>query len=328
MCRTKVENSFHDMNLERVIRNQRVKCPNHNECDWQGTVLQLNTHFSACEYEKIQCPNSCGVPKATRKEITAHLDSCPKGYVKCATCNREVLCRSQGLHKAICPKALIRCPNNCEDMVLREELSAHKAACPQRLVICDICGTSIPCSEMEEHLQNTTLHIQILRTRCETLRHQVDELTKSREALIKEKLRPTDKSSFIATFYPNTKALGSDYHAFFIFKKYPMRCSLYVERSKDSFRLNLRNEKTDDYTLLWPFSATYSITLMNQALDTNHVLVAQVDTDAAPLAWKEPPNHGTDGNLLYNIALRPNYWQNNTLIFKIQLSLNKPWLYD
>ena len=109
-------------------------------CTWRGKQSELSMHTQICDFEFIQCPNSCG-NLIQRFKLAIHLrDQCPNQILPCP--NTRAGCEWSGkqteltTHKQNCHLESIRCPYQCGEMVSRQNLEHHITECPKRSVQC------------------------------------------------------------------------------------------------------------------------------------------------------------------------------------------------
>jgi len=89
------------------------------------------------------------------ENITSESFACPCGF-KVKTYFRED-------HKTICKSEEINCPNECEQVIVRGDLSKHLLNCEKAIVICKIvdkgkdsfCGMEVLRKNLEEHGRET-----------------------------------------------------------------------------------------------------------------------------------------------------------------------------
>ena len=98
-------------------------------CNWIGTMGQLASHISVCDWAVVNCPTAGCKEKMARHLIGEHRKTCT-GYGMCPNegCGVMHLIESMNLHMAVCKYEKIICPGpGCGASILRFELHAHVA---------------------------------------------------------------------------------------------------------------------------------------------------------------------------------------------------------
>ena len=102
------------------------------QCEWIGTVGNIEEHKAECEFALVLCPKHC-TGLVLRKEMKEHLEeSCPYRNYQCQHCKKEgPFMRISGEHDKVCHQKVIRCTNaECEESVKRREMKRHLEQCP------------------------------------------------------------------------------------------------------------------------------------------------------------------------------------------------------
>ena len=138
---------FPDGRIDREIKDLGVYCPN-DECQWIGTVKNMETHITECPYQSIECSNGCGENLQRMKMETHVSEECPKRIVTCTHCEEtgvhEII--STNAHLDVCPLFPVTCTNDeCDVVSPRNKLSVHKRTCPKSIVTCEY--SSVGCSK-------------------------------------------------------------------------------------------------------------------------------------------------------------------------------------
>ena len=140
VCRNEQFSSVPNLQVDRIIRNLHVYCPN-NGCTWQGELNAITSHFSnndGCQFHEVNCPNDCGTAYQ-RQFLTSHLKTkCPRRNINCQYCHdtgeHQFI---EGQHKEECPKFPLPCPNRCEvGNIPRDGIREHINFCPLEQIQC------------------------------------------------------------------------------------------------------------------------------------------------------------------------------------------------
>ena len=158
-----------------------AKCPLVSRgCVWKGNIGEVDVHLDECNELIIKCLNGCKVI-LKRSELINHCENeCINRKVNCIHCKavmlykeidnhfttcRELplLCLNECLQtiprkemtshiENNCPNTLIDCPNECGLKLKRIIISDHcENECQLRTVICEYCGVTLQCKELENH---------------------------------------------------------------------------------------------------------------------------------------------------------------------------------
>lgn len=343
MCRVDINNVFSDNNLERLIRNQQVKCPNDDKCAWQGLILQLNNHFdTACPYELINCPNGCGLKNRPRVEVLGdHKDECPQSVVPCDHCEKLIRPKAMESHFRVCDRYPVLCPIGCGEVLLRGAVVEHKSVCEHRIVQCEICQMNVGLHEMEEHMKNTAAHVQTLLNTVKGLEAQLEEYKKANVGLsprgfLKQTIPTvpavTPQTSRFVVLFSNIRAnvdqrKGEVIYPAITFNDYSLQLRLHFEQSHMLLYLRGVTGRRDLF-LPWPFAATFTIRVLNQTQDSNHYKLQEYSTSPHPDSWSKPPKgNGCAFKLRYETVTSDEFFQSDSLAFEVIIKLNKPWLF-
>ena len=145
--------------VDREVRSSHVYCTNKQRgCCWQGEVNDITNHLKSsngCQFVEVTCSNVCG-KVIQRRHVTNHLrNECPYRNVRCQYC--FVTGKHQfiyGLHKKVCSKFPLPCPNRCEvGSVPREDMEKHKAECQLAEVYCSNCKRKVERRHLIHHVE-------------------------------------------------------------------------------------------------------------------------------------------------------------------------------
>ena len=151
-CNHQEFSSFPDKRLWQSLREFEVNCHNHSAgCKWTGQLGELETHLNleptiqnqlaGCQFVEIKC-RYCFV-LFERRHIEDHqLNNCPKRPFTCDYCDYNATYEEiTQQHHQECPSFPVRCPNDCELVVLRGDLEHHMSqVCPIQKQPCQFRG--------------------------------------------------------------------------------------------------------------------------------------------------------------------------------------------
>ena len=266
---------FKDGRMEREIKALKVQCTIDEECDWQGTISDIEAHVMACPYRMVDCSLGCG-EKIRYKEVEAHLSDCPKRIGSCQYCNKEgphdFISSSAHLDK--CSSYPIKCCNEgCEYTQERFWFTHHEQNCPKAIVYCEYsnlgCDKLIKREEqekhneesMKEHLQMAIKRVDTLQTKCAGMKcsgssSQVLKMNDSHSYKYDDLVR------YSPSFYTSPGG-------------YKMMLCVYANghrRGKGThmscYTVLVPGEYDDE--LGWPFQGEVTVELLNQNVDENH----------------------------------------------------------
>ena len=164
----------------KVVEKFHAKCP---KCDdVTGTFCEVFQHMeNLCPSRPVICP-ACNV-QYCMKDKAEHQLSC---FQKCRHCKNEQLTSTISEHErecdwriitcncgermtqimveqhkaTICPNVPVMCPDGCNTLYDRGNMSQHTAVCENVVVECDMCSHQCTRREMAEHKANKELHRQ------------------------------------------------------------------------------------------------------------------------------------------------------------------------
>ena len=318
-------------------------CFRKNGCEWTGELASLNEHLDTCDHALVFCPNECeesaAVTEVLRKDLEAHLkDNCPNRSYECPHCKQE------GKHHDIttshlesCPKVAVACPNkDCGEEINRCDITEHLTECPFQVVSCKYikigCGEQHIRKEVEGHEKNYESHFHVA---METIVN------------VKEKLAQFEKTRFKMLKFSNYKASGKPFVSPAFYTRH--------ERYKLSIHVcaNGHNPGNDthisvyayflkgiyDDSLIWPFTGSVTVTLLNQLEDKNHHKVAikyrdgmDSESNRRVLNGRGSRGYGihhfiSHEALAYDPATNCQYLKEDCLCFEVSVQVNsKPWL--
>jgi len=332
-CRNECSSVFDDKKQERRIKNTIIKCPN-DECDWSDGIGTLCEHLSLdCQFEMVPCPFSCDV-SLVRKEMTCHCtEECLERNVTCSYCDCEIVAKEIDDHNLICPDFPVSCPNDkCSIKLIRKNLPTHANECAFEIVTCHICKKSVIRQDLQSHSQESTQnHIDILFQKNQHLLKQIKSISKVAEKpfsmifwinqfdMKREHNKICEKSFDCAGYHLSLKVFSNG--------------NGVGEGSHVSIFLNLKQGNDDD-SLPWPYQATYTCSILNQDEDNGHI-THSVNTENEAYenkCWEKPTSSVENvgfgfSKFASHQDLRSPYLKGNKLAVRVEVKMNKPWLF-
>ena len=359
------KNYFKDTNNEKKVLELRVYCQyKERGCEWTGKVREVDGHMSACKHQLVECPNGC-TEMVYPHTLDAHIkDTCPHREAQCQYCSlkdkHNIITGSKHIDE--CPEIPVPCHNKeCQEIVIRREMSAHRDECPKEMVSCTYsvagCRKKIPRekitnhnqSEMASHLDLAMTQVLSLQTDIEELTFKIHQLEIQQEELWTRPIPNTTQKLVVRlspySAYKNSKKM---------WQSTPFR-----SHQPEGYKMQLsvacngigRHEDTHiscyicllqggyDGLLDWPFEGEVTIELLNQIRDKNHVKQVLKFNEDTPIKYRQRVVDVTNGTgwgksgflsqseLAYNGNTQ--YLQDDALYFRISISTTsriKPWL--
>lgn len=214
---TKLPLSEADLNeIEAVnshVMKREIYCKNKG-CKWKGRLYDFEDHdLNKCELAMVDCKYTKCLEKIHRFRKEIHEESCKFRPWKCSKCLVETIIDVAPHHYTVCPKMIIPCVNNCDEMMERESKNSHDLICPMKKCACPFSAVS--CSFIEsrnklnEHILNEiNPHFELLYNKTQSI---LEKLINLWEQVEKGK-KPVDEIIQIAnqTKKINTVRLGDD----------------------------------------------------------------------------------------------------------------------
>ena len=176
-----------------------LPCPNNCEV---GSVPRekMKTHRRVCQLEILKCLNKCG-KRLERQYLIAHMETeCSNRTVECTHCH-VLGPHSQikgSLHRKLCPKLPLPCPNKCEvGSVPREDMEAHRKECPLEMIQCEYhnvgCEVRMARKDQEKH-ENEKMKEHLMMTKDDALqaKHQLSLMKDHLSLINKGIIKSTD----------------------------------------------------------------------------------------------------------------------------------------
>ena len=324
-----------------------MKCNNaNNGCEWTGELASLNKHLDTCDHALVPCPNECedsdseDIVQVLRKDLEAHLkDNCPNRSYECPHCKEEGEHHDiTTSHLEICPKVAVACPNkDCGEEINRCDVTEHLTECPFQVVSCKYikigCGEQQLRKEVEDHEKHYESHFHLA---METV------------IKLKEKLAQNENTRFKMLKFSNYNASSKSFRspAFYTHQdKYKMYMSVHARgnsaRNDTHVSVYAYFLKGDfDDNLIWPFTGSVTVTLLNQLEDKNHhqqTIEYPEGTDneanSRVINGRGSSGYGTHRfisheALAYNPVTNCQYLKEDCLCFEVSVRTDscKPWL--
>ena len=307
-----------------------MKCEHSDKsCEWDGTVDQLESHLSKCEYVPIYCPKCSG--KLMRKDLKTHLaNDCSNRDYECAYCGEEGTFASiTQIHFKSCPMKEIPCPNvECKEVLKRKRMKWHVENCDLTEVPCKYrrvgCDVKLKRSAMPEHEENNDrIHLRMaLEKAC---LEEEKEITLSSERSITFKLTDYEQKrernevftfpSFYLSAYGCHLALKVHTNGIGSGKGTHLSVSIRVIAGKH------------DSKLTWPLTGKVTVTLLNQQEDNDHYSKI-LDLEGLLVDDTSDSNDFVSRNDLEEYVEEPCYVEDDNMYFRVSAEITdiKPWL--
>jgi hypothetical protein len=147
--------------IDRMVKNLKIHCPSQmqkgehkGQCNWQGSIHEMQKHRSECKLRTLPC-TQC---KAELQfvDMETHAVVCPERHMKCSLCRTMVHHAGFVEHSSICPEVEVPCPD-CMRSMKRNQIRYHYdyvciIPCPNR------CGTeNLTRDSLQLHLDTICL---------------------------------------------------------------------------------------------------------------------------------------------------------------------------
>ena len=263
MCRQPLTGThFRDTRVGRAIDNLEIYCIHKNRgCTWAGRVKEITDHLKLCDQVDVKCKECKAV--VMRGGLDSHLTSaCSKRIHTCHLCDAKgSYDKITGIHKSVCPKASVSCPNEgCNAALLRQSLPSHHEVCPQEVVACPFamagCTSKVKRNALPAHERSFVYkHNQMSMIKLRELDKKLEEYEQQGVFTFAIKNVYSSKEREIYTY---TSPCG--YRLLYKVKKGVLAVT---------FRVYMARGEYDD-TLTWPFRGRLTVELLNQVEDKNH----------------------------------------------------------
>lgn len=266
---------YPDRNSDRLIKDLRVKCANHqNGCEWRGELRSIRVHLRSCVHALVACPNRCG-QRLPRHTISEHIaNSCTERRHICTDCGLEdTYSHITTNHYFTCLNASLVCTNEgCEATFKRGEQPEHLAVCPKQVLMCPYstvgCSACMRREELDNHKQEHVEHH--LAMAAQRISEQ-DQVLYCQQKELRQLGRYSQVVLRMSKFSEreNAHEWWHSPHFYTSLSGYRMSISATMVGEYLSVYLCLVQGEYDDL-LAWPLRGTFTITLLNQLEDTHH----------------------------------------------------------
>ena len=280
------------------------------------------------------------------KDLQKHAkEECPRRQYGCPHCHKAGEYQERTTkHLEECPMVKVACPNSgCKTYLIRCNLPKHRKECQFEKVPCKYstigCTEVVKRKDLEEHERDSQHHLQLAVDTVHQLQTKVGNMqAQSREMPVLYKFTSFNKHKtsrdiiYSPAFYTSPKG-------------YKMCISVYANGSGDgantqvSVYTYIMKGENDDY-LLWPFTGTVTIELLNQLEDKNHHSISikftsdsetsqrVVDKERSSYGWGRA-KYISHSDLGHKTANNCQYLKDDRLHFKISVNAASsftPWL--
>ena len=312
------------------VRDLKVKC-NNNNCTWIGELRNLEAHNNICDYSLLPCRKGC-TTLIKKRDIEDHVTNhCPRRPHKCHYCQEwgEYQERTT-VHLDVCHQVKIKCPNlQCLETIPRGGVRAHQSVCLYEHVPCSFaqpvrCRARPLRKDLMEHTNSHLVcEIQKLKNKCK----HVDKLRKLVNiapyifTININNINPTSLAIPSPPFYTSV-----DGYCMYI-RVFPNGKSKNEPGTHISIRAYLMRGANDE-TLVWPFTGTIVIELLNQLGDYNHYVQKKTfapEEDASQKVGdrekaqkgKQFPTYISHEKLKFDSSKNCQFLKNETLRFRV-----------
>ena len=344
------------MTGERDIKALKVKCDNlHNGCQWVGELRSLEGHVQNCDYTLLPCTNKCTKQKEIftvyRKDLNSHLaNDCPRRQYRCPKCKQMGEYKERTtVHLETCPKVKVQCPNaKCPVSSPRCKVATHRSKCEYEKVACKYA--ELGCEErplrknLKKHEEDVQLHL-LLMTVLDLKQKNAEQEKKIQQ--LETRLIRQSTTSPTRIRMPNYEKYKNNKKIFcsspFQVCGYKLCIAVTAHGAGDgkgthlSVGVHIMAGRNDDY-LIWPFSGTFTVELLNQLENNNHH--QETWTFPADNVYSKRVTKGEIGSgygtpqfilndkLNHQPANNCQYLLNDSLVFRVSVEVpdSKPWL--
>ena len=167
-CEVGIMSPSPNVALRKMISSLKCCCPlNNRGCDWLGTLNDCEDHLDTCGYVRDQCLGCEEVFQ--RKELKAHeTNGCGLCKVRCGHCDTELMPRELTKHLDKCPKMKVPCELKCGKKLCRENMVQHlEKECGLVVGTCKLgCGVELTRDELKIHVTDTCVQREIPCKHC------------------------------------------------------------------------------------------------------------------------------------------------------------------
>lgn len=291
-----------------------------------------------------------------RKELAKHLTTeCSRRQYQCPHCNMIGQYRAiTTTHLQTCRMAKVKCPNEqCEETVPSCMLSAHHSSCIHEKVICKYaelgCTERPPRKDLKTHEEDDQVHLRVTKETVLELKGQLQQLKQENNEIRTiihtkptakitieirdfEHLKRGNKTVFSASFLSHKKGYK------FCFRVDANGCGAGRGTHVTAGACIMKGD--NDKSLIWPFTGSVTIELLNQLDDMNHhstMIQFTADCNSSRRVTRGDRQEAlgkakfiTHSALGYNPAKNCQYLVRNVLYFRVSVNVPsyvyKPWL--
>lgn len=145
--------------INQILSKKKLRCPNQ-PCEWKDRLINYVSHLNNdCQHRMVSCQNKGCSKVMLSKDVQSHSTQCDYRIVVCSSCSSKVTFKKLVDHiSQVCPKSLVKCPNQCNKEIYRMNLSKHNFECENIEVDCLL--SSIGCNFRGKRSE-ITVHNQI-----------------------------------------------------------------------------------------------------------------------------------------------------------------------
>ena len=320
------------------IRSLPVRCSNKQHgCTWVGELRALHQHTTTdkCHYREVECPLGCNDGIVWIKLDNHTREECVNRNYECPDCKKKgKYYHMAGKHKRRCLMLLEKCPSEgCDVEICSALVNFHQQTdCKFTNFECKYkdagCAVILTRSDMSKHEKDDGAHLQLAMT---MLQEQKKYL----------KLIGPSLSAIKGAIYPPVFKLPN-----FRFSKTESKMILFLQHSAPyKFVIHFKFDKCIsiyfciqqgpyDDILVWPFSGTITVELLNQQENSDHYN----NSFAFPSVCGKKPtsqsarsdSYGLHDFITYKMLREKasQYIQDNTLYFRVTIATKKykSWL--
>ena len=355
-CRKDAPRVFADLRSDRHIKQLKVSCENECAgCSWTGAMEAYEPHKKTCEFVKVSCPNWC-MEKVIKKFLDEHLQqTCPQRLEECPVCHFQIPHEEVPTHPETCPSVEVACTNlGCSVKVYRGQLDAHQNVCPRQIILCPYheagCTAQILRENLQSHLASSinlhSVHCQAATNTILMLKKELGDVQKkykdTEEKLQSGRVPPV---TFKLSEYRKLKSEKKLWRSpFFFSHQGGYKLQLHVNPSGSSLDGYLSiflyiASGPNDNELVWPFSGTITVQLLNQYQDSEHhskdvrwnnaaesaaMKPAEGNINVTGLGFRQFISHSELESVIFNCR---EFIHNDCLFIHVsRVSVTKPWL--
>lgn len=265
-----------------TIQSLHIHCTNSEHgCLWKGELQLIHTHLKKkCIAALVECKDC--KQKVSRKQRQYHLlHECPKRNFECKYCKKQDSYENIMTHiNEECPQCTITC-ENCHKPIKRNDIEEHCKLCPKNSIPCCHshiidCRQFVVREKMSDHERSSyNDHLELAVKKVHELKEQLHKYDEVKDSLM-YRVPITYKISNFTQFQTNSRVWESP--PFFTHPRgYKLCLKVYTNgaetghKSHISVYIMLMAGPFDD-DLKWPFICHFTLALLNQEKDCNHII--------------------------------------------------------